>query len=143
MPPANRRNTVATGIRRCLTHGTPPICAGSTVMRSKFLITFPCILSQANPSAAERLISGDRPSPRLHKASNTRTRAASQRTWIALGFCGSPRRSPTAPEVSYKPLPIPENKSTLVASSREIDLALSGKPQPFEHVNSRCVDVLS
>jgi hypothetical protein len=35
-PPANNRSTVATGIRRWRTHGTPPICAGSTVMRSKF-----------------------------------------------------------------------------------------------------------
>jgi hypothetical protein len=38
-PPASSRCTVATGIRRCRTHGTPPICAGSTVMRSKFFIT--------------------------------------------------------------------------------------------------------
>jgi hypothetical protein len=29
---------VATGIRKSRTHGTPPICAGSTVMRSKFFI---------------------------------------------------------------------------------------------------------
>jgi hypothetical protein len=37
-PPASNRSTVATGIRRWRTHGTPPICAGSTVMRSKFFI---------------------------------------------------------------------------------------------------------
>jgi hypothetical protein len=35
-PPANDRNTVATGIRRWRTHGTPRICAKSTAMRSKF-----------------------------------------------------------------------------------------------------------
>ena len=35
-PPASNRSTVATGIRRWRTHGTPAICAGSTVMRSKF-----------------------------------------------------------------------------------------------------------
>jgi len=38
-PPASIRSTEATGIRRCRTHGTPPICAGSTVIRSKFFTT--------------------------------------------------------------------------------------------------------
>jgi hypothetical protein len=38
-PPANSRSTVATGIRRCRTQGTPPIWAGSTQIRSKFFTT--------------------------------------------------------------------------------------------------------
>jgi hypothetical protein len=37
-PPASKRRTVATGIRRWRTQGTPPICAGSILIRSKFLI---------------------------------------------------------------------------------------------------------
>jgi hypothetical protein len=37
MPPANILSTVATGIRRPRTHGTPPIWLGFTVMRSKFV----------------------------------------------------------------------------------------------------------
>jgi hypothetical protein len=46
-PPASNRNTVATGIRRPRTQGTPPICAGSTVIRSKCFIALVKVLSQA------------------------------------------------------------------------------------------------
>ena len=45
MPPASSRSTVATGIRRFRTQGTPPIWPGSTVMRSKFFILSVCILA--------------------------------------------------------------------------------------------------
>ena len=46
-PPARSRRTVATGMRRPRTHGTPPICAGSTVMSSKCFMLLPSSLSQA------------------------------------------------------------------------------------------------
>jgi hypothetical protein len=55
-PPASNRSTVATGIRTCRTQGTPPICAGSTVMRSKFLIAFVIIVATCNPLCKHRSI---------------------------------------------------------------------------------------
>jgi len=46
IPPARMRRTVATGVRRWRTHGIPPICAGSTVMRLKFFVVVWRLLSQ-------------------------------------------------------------------------------------------------
>src|SRR5215813_2574091 len=55
-PPASNRSTVATGMRRCRTQGTPPICAGSTVIRSKFFIAILQVLSQViGRSSKEKL----------------------------------------------------------------------------------------